>query len=88
MWAITHENGHKCKTMSCFAVCLQHVHTVIFLVNLHGTPKQWALANRNGHKMKKWWIFWHAPQTCTECHGPCKSVQNPKPVGNGSWKWP
>jgi hypothetical protein len=53
MWAITHKNGHKCKTMSFFAVHLQNVHTVIFLVYLYGTPKQWALANENGHKMKK-----------------------------------
>jgi hypothetical protein len=30
--------------VSFFAVHLQNVHTVIFLVNLHGTPKQWALA--------------------------------------------
>jgi hypothetical protein len=36
-----------------FAVHFQNVHTVIFLVNLHGTPKQWALANGIGHKTKK-----------------------------------
>jgi hypothetical protein len=88
MWAITHKNGHKCKTMSFFAVRIQNLHTVIFLVNLHETPKQCALANENGHKTKKRWIFHHASQTCTKCHGPCKSVQNPKSVGNGSWKWP
>jgi hypothetical protein len=51
-------------------------------------PKQWAVAHENGRKMQKWWTFCHAPQICTECHGPCKSVWNPKTVGNRSWKRP
>jgi hypothetical protein len=40
------------KTTSFF-VPLQNIHTIIFLVNLHGTPKQWAIAHENGPKMQK-----------------------------------
>jgi hypothetical protein len=36
-----------------FFVPLQNIHIVIFLVNLHGTPKQWAIAHENGPKMQK-----------------------------------
>jgi hypothetical protein len=39
--------------MSFFVIALQNVHIVIFLVNLHGTPKQWALAHENNRKMQK-----------------------------------
>jgi hypothetical protein len=31
---------------------LQNVQTVIFLVNLHGTPKQWAIAHKTALKHK------------------------------------
>jgi hypothetical protein len=53
LWAIGHENGHKCKNDEFFFVPLQNIHTVIFLVNLHGTPKQWAIAHKNGPKTQK-----------------------------------
>jgi hypothetical protein len=35
-----------------FFIPLQNIHTVIFLVNLHGTPKQWVIAHENGLKRK------------------------------------
>jgi hypothetical protein len=37
LWAIDHENGHKRKNDEFL---VQNVQTVMFLVNLHGTPKQ------------------------------------------------
>jgi hypothetical protein len=42
------------------------------------------LAHENGAKTQKRRVFGHASQTCTECHGPCKSLRNPKTVGNSS----
>jgi hypothetical protein len=74
LWAIAHENSHKCK----------NVQTVIFFLNLHGNPKQWAIAHKNSPKRQKQRVFGHASQTCTECHGRCKPLQNPKTVGNSS----
>jgi hypothetical protein len=51
-------------------------------------PKLWAIAHENGPKTQKWWVFGHATQTYTKCHGPCKSPWNPKIVANSSWKRP
>jgi hypothetical protein len=48
------------------------------LVNHLGNPKQWAIAHENDPKMQKWRVFGHASQTCTKCHGPCKSPKTPK----------
>jgi hypothetical protein len=81
---IAHENGHKRKNDKFCVIPLQNVQTVTFLVNLHETPKQWAIAHKNDPKTQKWCVLGHASQTCTECHGPCKSVRNPKTVGNSS----
>jgi hypothetical protein len=53
LWAVAHENGHRCKNKEFFVVHLQNVQTVIFLVNLHGTPKQWAITHQNGPKTQK-----------------------------------
>jgi hypothetical protein len=39
LWTLAHENSHKCKNNKFFVVPLQNVQTVIFLVNIHGTPK-------------------------------------------------
>jgi hypothetical protein len=36
---------------------LQNVQTVIFLVNLYGTPKQWAIAHKMALKRKNDEIF-------------------------------
>jgi hypothetical protein len=47
-----------------------------------------AIAHENGPKIQKRWVFGRACQTCTKCHGPCKSPQNPKTMGNSSWKSP
>jgi hypothetical protein len=58
------------------------------LVNQPGTLKLWAIAHENGYKRKNNEFFCHASQTCTECHGPCKSPQNPKTMGNISRKRP
>jgi hypothetical protein len=41
LWAIAHKNGHKHKNVEFFVIPLQNEQTVIFLVILHGTPKQW-----------------------------------------------
>jgi hypothetical protein len=65
-------------------MALKNVQTVIFLVNLHRSPKQWAIAHENGPKMQKRRVFGHTSQTYTECYGPCKSLRNPKTVGNSS----
>jgi hypothetical protein len=63
---------------------LQNIQTIIFLVNLHGTPKLWAIAHKTALKRKNDEFFCHASQTCIECHGPCKSVRNRETVGNSS----
>jgi hypothetical protein len=63
---------------------LKNVLSLMGLVNHPRTPKLWTIAHENGHKHKYDDFFGHASQTCTEYHGPCKSVQNPKTVGNGS----
>jgi hypothetical protein len=54
------------------------------LVNHPRTPKLWAIAHENVPKMQKRQVFGHATQTCTQSHGPCKSPQNPKTIGNSS----
>jgi hypothetical protein len=43
----------KCKNYEFLVMALKYVQTVIFLVNLHRTPKQWAIAHNNGPKMQK-----------------------------------
>jgi hypothetical protein len=58
--------------------------SVMGLVNHLGIPKLWAIAHKNIPKTEKWWLFYHASETCTECHGPCRSPQNSKTVGNSS----
>jgi hypothetical protein len=63
---------------------LKHVLSVMDLVYHYGTPKLWAIAHENGPKMQKQRVFGHASETCTECHGPYKSLRNPKTVGNSS----
>jgi hypothetical protein len=40
LWAIAHENGHKHKNDEFFVIPLQNVQTIMFLVNLHGPPRQ------------------------------------------------
>jgi hypothetical protein len=57
---------------------LKHVVSVMGLVNHLGNPKQWAIAHENGPKTQKRCVFGHASQTCTECHGPCKSPRTSK----------
>jgi hypothetical protein len=67
-----------------FFIPLENLQTVIFLVNVHETPKQWAIAQENCPKHTKRQVFGRASQICTKCYGPCKSAQNPKIVGNSS----
>jgi hypothetical protein len=43
----------KCKNDEFLVMPLKYIHTVIFLVNLHRSPKQWAIAHENGPKMQK-----------------------------------
>jgi hypothetical protein len=74
----------KRKNDEFLVMPLKHVLSVMDLVNQYGTPKLWAIAHENGPKTQKRRAFGHAPKTCTECHGPCKSLWNPKAVGNSS----
>jgi hypothetical protein len=67
---------------------LKHVLSVMELVNHYGSPNLWARAHENGPKMPKRRVFGHASEVCTKCYGPCKSLRNPKTVGNISLKWP
>jgi hypothetical protein len=43
----------KHKNDEVLVMPLKHVLSVIFLVNLHGTPKLWAIAHENDAKMQK-----------------------------------
>jgi hypothetical protein len=43
----------KYKNYEFLVIAIKYVQTVIFLLNLHGTPKQWAIAHKNGPKMQK-----------------------------------
>jgi hypothetical protein len=79
--AIAHENGPKWKNDKFLVLPLKQVLSVMDLRNHSGTPKLGAIAHENGAKTQKR-VFGHASQTCTECHGPCKSLRNPKIVGN------
>jgi hypothetical protein len=63
---------------------LKYVLSVMELVNQSETPKLSAIAHENGPKTQKQRVFGHASQKCMESHGPCKSPQNPKAVGNSS----
>jgi hypothetical protein len=84
LWAIAHKNGHKRKNDEFLVMSLKHVLSVMGLVNHPGTPKLWAIAHENGPKMQKQRVFGHATQICTRYHRPCKSLGNPKTVGNSS----
>jgi hypothetical protein len=70
----------KCKNDAFLVMPLKHVLSVMDLVNHYGTPKLLAISHENSPKMQKQCVFGHASQTCTECHGPCKSLWNPKIV--------
>jgi hypothetical protein len=53
LWAIAHENGHKCKNDEFLVMLPKHVLSVMGLVNHSRTPKLWAIAHENGTKMQK-----------------------------------
>jgi hypothetical protein len=53
LWAIAHENGHKCKNDEFVVMPLKHVQSVMDLINHSGTPKLWAIAHENAPKMQK-----------------------------------
>jgi hypothetical protein len=84
LWAIALENGPKTKNDEFLVMPLKHVISVMDLINHSRTTKLWAIAHENGPKMQKRRVFGHASQTCTECHGTCKSLWKPKAVGNSS----
>jgi hypothetical protein len=42
LWAIAHENGHKCKNDEFVVMPLKHVQIFMDLVNHSGTPKLWV----------------------------------------------
>jgi hypothetical protein len=72
----------KAKNDEFLVMPLKHVLSVMDLLNYSRTPKIWAISHENGPKMQKHRVFGHASPTCIECHGPCKSLRNPKTVGN------
>jgi hypothetical protein len=53
LWAIAHENGHKCKNDEFVVMPLKHVLSVMDLVNQSETPKLSAIAHENGPKTQK-----------------------------------
>jgi hypothetical protein len=53
LWAIAHENGHKCKNDEFLVMSLKHVLGVIDLVNHPETPKLWVIVQEIGPKMQK-----------------------------------
>jgi hypothetical protein len=77
LWAIAHETAQKRKNDGVLVIPLKHLVSVMGLVNHLGNPKQWAIAHENGPKTQKRRVFGHASQTCTKCHGPCKSPRTP-----------
>jgi hypothetical protein len=72
----------KRKNDEFLVMPLKHVLSVMDLVKHNGIPKLLAIAHEYGPKMQKLQVFGHASQTCIECHGRCKSLWNPKTVGN------
>jgi hypothetical protein len=48
LWAIAHENSHKCKYDKFLVMPLKHVLSVIGLVNHPRNPELWAIAHENG----------------------------------------
>jgi hypothetical protein len=52
LWAIAHENSHKCKNDEFVVMPLKHVLSVMDLVNHPRTPKLWAIAHENAPKMQ------------------------------------
>jgi hypothetical protein len=64
----------KRKNGEFLVMPLKHVLSVMGHVNHPGTPKLWEIAHEKGPKTQKRRVFGHASQTCTECHGPCKSL--------------
>jgi hypothetical protein len=82
------QNGPKTQKGEFLVVPLKNVLSVIVFVNHPRTPKLWAIALENGPKTQKRRVFGHATETCTKCHGTCKSPRNPKIVGNSSLEWP
>jgi hypothetical protein len=60
---------------------LKHVLSFMGLVNHLETLKLWVIAHENSHKHKND-EFWDMPLKHVVCHGPCKSPQKPKTVGN------
>jgi hypothetical protein len=71
---MAHKNVPKTQKQRVFLIPLKNVLSVMDPVNLPGTPKLWAIAYENNHQRKNNEFFCHASQTCTECHGPCKSA--------------
>jgi fatty-acid desaturase len=53
LWAIAHENHHKCKNDEFLVISLKHVLSFMSLVNHPGTPKLWAIAHEDDPKTQK-----------------------------------
>jgi hypothetical protein len=78
LWTIAHETAQKRKNDGFLVIPLKYLVSVMGLVNHLGNTKQWAIALENDPKTQKWRVFGHVSQTCTKCHGPCKSPRTPK----------
>jgi hypothetical protein len=74
LWTIAHETAPKRKNDGFLVIPLKHLVSVMGLVNHLGNPKQWAIVHEKDPKTQKQQVFGHASQTCTKCHGPCKSL--------------
>jgi hypothetical protein len=52
LWAIAHENDHKCKYDKFLVMSLKHVLIVIGLENHPKNPKLWSIAHEMAQKCK------------------------------------
>jgi hypothetical protein len=65
---IKHENDEF------LVITVKHVSGLNVVVNLPGTPKQWAIDHENGHKTRKRRVSGHISQTGKGSYEACKSA--------------
>ena len=63
---------------------LKHVSFLKVAVNRPKTIKLWAIAHENSHKTRNMQVLVHISPACKGAYEACKSVWNPKTVGNSS----
>ena len=84
LWPIAHENDHKHENVEFLVINLKVVSGLTGHANRPRIPKLWTTALENGHKTRKLRVFGPNSQTCIGSYGRCKSICNPKTVGNSS----